>query len=111
MDKLLSEISINSSNILIGISKKLISIILILILMKIATMVLNRIINSFFNKREIGKFSIEQRRADTLSTILKSVSRYTIYFIGLMTIASLFTNVTSLIAVASVGSLAIGFGA
>ena len=46
-----------------------------------------------------------------LSTILKSVLGYIIYFIGFLTIASQFVDVTSLIAVAGVGSLAIGFGA
>lgn len=79
--------------------------------MKVATIIANKLINSFFKKKEIGRFSIEQRRADTLSTILKSVFRYAIYFIGIMTIAGFFVEVTSLIAVAGVGSLAIGFGA
>ena len=99
------------SNLMVGFSKRFFTIILIMVAMKLATILINRLIDGFFKKREIGKFSIEQRRADTLSTILKSVFRYTIYFIGFMTIASFFVDVTSLIAVAGVGSLAIGFGA
>lgn len=107
MENLLQKLNIDFMDVF----KTIIGIILILIAMKIATIIANRLIDRFFKKKEIGKFSIEQRRADTLSTILKSVVRYTIYFIGIMTIASFFADVTSLIAVAGVGSLAIGFGA
>lgn len=109
--KLLIDLNINSSRIIIAGSKKILSIILILITIKIAIAIINKLIYSFFKKKSTGRFSIEQRRADTLVTILKSIARYTIYFIGLITIASLFIDVTSLIAVAGVGSLAVGFGA
>lgn len=96
---------------MLGFSKKFLTIILILVGMKVATTLSNRLINGFFKKRDIGRFSMEQRRADTLSTILKSFFRYTIYFIGIISIASFFVDKTSLMAVAGVGSLAIGFGA
>lgn len=55
---------------------------------------------------------ISERKQQTLSEVLASVTKYTVWFIALCSILSNFgINMTSLIAVASVGSVAIGFGA
>ncbi|NNA37678.1 mechanosensitive ion channel, partial [Pseudomonas lundensis] len=91
--------------------KKLLGAILVFIAMSIAIRLGNKIIDKFFHRKSLGKISIEERRANTLSTILKSVFRYLIYFVGIVTIVGFFMDVTSIIAVAGVGGLAIGFGA
>src|SRR5690554_3310498 len=111
LGNILGEFGIETSNILLSGARRLGIIVGILIAMKIALSILNRLIDRFFENKKIGKFSMEERRANTLSNILKSILRYTIYFLGFMTIAGLFVDVTSILAVAGVGSLAIGFGA
>jgi len=55
---------------------------------------------------------VEERRLKTLASILKSVLRYTVYFIAGMTILdTLGVPMTSIIATAGIGGLAVGFGA
>lgn len=58
------------------------------------------------------RFYLEEKRARTLSTLLKSIIQYTIYFITLVMILQEFNiDTTSIIAGAGVIGLAIGFGA
>lgn len=55
---------------------------------------------------------ISERKANTLATVCKSVARYFIYFIVLCQILSVFKiNISSILTIAGVGSVAIGFGA
>lgn len=54
------------------------------------------------------------KRVDTLMTLTRSIARYVVYFIALLLILNQFglaRSMSSLIAAAGVGSLAIGFGA
>ena len=100
----LLEVGVEPSSILVGGFRRVISIILILIAMKVLMGIGNRVIQGFFERGEVGRFSIEERR-QTPFNHPKSVLGYIIYFIGFLTIASQFVDVTSLIAVAGVGSL------
>lgn len=55
---------------------------------------------------------ISERKRETLTVVLSSVIKYIVYFITICSILTTFgINITSLITVAGVGSVAIGFGA
>lgn len=108
---ILDKFDIDPSELFGIVLGKIVLIVIVLILMKVVVKIGNRFINGFFQKKTSNRFSIEERRAHTLSAILKSVYRYVVYFIGIITIVGSFVDVTSLLAVAGVGSLAIAFGA
>lgn len=92
--------------------KKLISVSVVLILMIITIHVGDKLIEKAV-KKQIDtnfKFSIDSRKANTIGTLLKSILRYSVYFIGITTILSIiFGNISW--AFASVGGVAIGLGA
>lgn len=91
---------------------KLIKVILIFISIRILIKVSHVIIDRFFIKEKIFKIRMEERKAKTLSTIIKSLSKYTIYFIGLVIVLDIFGIPTaSILATAGVGGIAVGFGA
>lgn len=55
---------------------------------------------------------ISERKRETLTVVLSSVIKYIVYFIAICSILTTFgVNIASLITVAGVGSVAIGFGA
>ncbi len=92
--------------------EKFAKIIVILALVKITLKISYLLINNFFKKQNKFKFKIEKKKADTLSAVLKSVIRYTLYFIAIVPILEVFDiNTTAILATISVGGLAIGFGA
>ena len=96
----------------LNIIEKFIKIIIIFIIIKIVTRISYVLIERFFKKQQDLKVSIEERKANTLSNILKSLCKYTFYFIGSVPILDIFgIKATSVIATAGVGGLAIGFGA
>lgn len=96
----------------LNIIEKFIKIIIIFIIIKIVTRISYVLIERFFKKQQDLKVSIEERKANTLSNILKSLCKYTFYFIGSVPILDTFgIKATSVIATAGVGGLAIGFGA
>lgn len=89
-----------------------IKIILILIGAKIAIKFSNIIIDKFFESRKKFKLTLEDNRVHTLTGILKSIIRYSIYFIAFMPILETMNiDVKALITAAGIGGLAIGFGA
>lgn len=92
--------------------RKLIVIMIIVILMAIIIKVGDRIINRAVKRQKDTKFkfSIDSRKANTIGTLLKSILRYSVYFIGITTIlSSIFGNISW--AFASVGGVAVGLGA
>ncbi|KXG73886.1 putative MscS family protein YkuT [Thermotalea metallivorans] len=91
---------------------KLVKIVLILFVAIIAIRFMNVVVDKFFNNREKLKIIGEEKRFNTLKGITKSILRYTIYFIAFTPILeTLGVKVSSLIAAAGIGGLAIGFGA
>ncbi|MGM0396426.1 MAG: mechanosensitive ion channel family protein [Bacillota bacterium] len=91
---------------------KFITIILIFIGMIIIVKLANRIIGRTLTNKSFSKFQISDRRRDTLTSILKKVVKYTLFFIGIvMALEILNINTASIIATAGIGGLAIGFGA
>ena len=102
-----SQPSVNMSPI-----EKLLKIILIFIAIKILVKIAYVLIENFFKREQTLKLRMESRKAKTLSAIIKSLSKYIIYFIGLIIILDIFgIPTTSILATAGVGGLAVGFGA
>ncbi|QZY55118.1 mechanosensitive ion channel family protein [Crassaminicella profunda] len=87
-------------------------IILIFIAMILAVRFSNMAVNKFFANREKFKIGGEEKRINTIKGIVNSIVRYTIYFVAFTPILqTIGINISSLIAAAGIGGLAIGFGA
>lgn len=90
----------------------LIKAVLILIITKIFVKILSSIIEKFFERQKNSRFGINNRRADTLSELLKSIIRYVMYFIAIVWILDVLGfEIKTVLAVTSVAGVAIGFGA
>ena len=82
----------------------IISIIVCIILVRVAAAVIDKAFNA--------SQKISERKRKTLASVTKSVIKYLLYFFTVCHILTVFgVDITSIIAVASVGSVAIGFGA
>ncbi|MCR2044382.1 mechanosensitive ion channel family protein [Anaerosalibacter massiliensis] len=91
---------------------KLIKIALIFLLVKIGIKIFNTIIDKSMERKSRLKFGVDEKKANTLAAILKNLSKYVFYFIGLVPALELFgIKTTSILATAGIGGLAIGFGA
>ena len=92
---------------------KFIAIIIILVVAKIALSVINKLIEKSLTPLKKSKnYKKRISRANTLIPLLRSVSKYVIYFIsGVMVLRELGVDTTAIIASAGVVGLAIGFGA
>lgn len=70
----------------------------------------NKIINRFVKKQKTLKFSLDDKKATTVGTILNSILRYTVYFLGVFAIIEiLFGRIGSIFA--GLGGAVIGLGA
>ncbi len=85
----------------------------ILLLCAILIRISRRALKHFFHKQtERSRMALTQRKADTLNSITASFLKYVIYFIGIFAILKqLGVSDSSLVVVASAGSVAIGLGA
>jgi len=96
----------------LNVLEKAIKIIAILIIVRITIKISYIIIDKFFQKQQKFKFRMEERKANTLAVILKSISKYVLYFIAIVPILEVFgISPASVLAAAGIGGLAIGFGA
>lgn len=88
-------------------------VVLILIGCRILVAIGRRMINKAFQiKSSHSRFQPDEGRIKTLDKLMQNILRYTIYFVGIMMILSLFgVNTASLIASAGVLGLAVSFGA
>jgi len=95
-----------------AIGLKIIKIILIWIVANILIRVGSFLIRSFFDSQARSRVSINKTKNETLKALIKSILRYTVYFIAvLMVLGELGVNTSSILATAGIGGLAIGFGA
>ncbi|WP_238886545.1 mechanosensitive ion channel family protein [Clostridium sp. YIM B02551] len=96
---------------LFNIAWGIVKILVILILMYLAVRIGNYIIEKFVHKQiksEI-RFTMDEKKANTVGEVLKSILRYSVYFIGGIGIfANLFSGVS--LTFASIGGVALGFG-
>lgn len=107
----LGNLSITPEQITNGLFK-IIRIIFILVVMYLAIKLGSSIIHKFMERQRKSdlKFTLDERRSRTLEAILKSILRYVVYFLGIVTIISLiFGNIV--LTFAGIGGVAIGFGA
>lgn len=88
----------------------IVKIIFILIISKLAITVLNKVISKVF--RLYPRFKMDDRKANTLIGILKSVTKYLVYLImGISILETLNVPTQPILATAGLGGIAIGFGA
>lgn len=95
----------------LNIYGKLVKIVIIIVVTRLLINIINRIIDRTSNSRRIIHESMTMSRANTLGEILKSVIKYILYFIAMITILDMFINTASILATAGIGGVAIGFGA
>lgn len=91
---------------------KLIRIIGILILMYLVIKIGSKIINRVMERQRKSnlKFTLNEKRSNTLGAVLKSILRYSVYFFGIVGILTQIFGTISL-TFAGIGGVAIGFGA
>ncbi len=97
---------------LMTLLSRIIKIIIIIVIMSLLIKLGNAIINKIVKKQieSNTKFSLDEKKAYTFGSILKSILRYTVYFIGITAVLTVIFGPIS-ITLASVGGVAIGFGA
>ena len=92
-----------------NIIDKIFRVIIIIIIMNITIKLGNKIINLFV-KRQIKsntRFKMDSQKAKTVGTVLKSVLKYSTYFLGIaLIIGELFSNLS--VAVAGIGTFTVG---
>lgn len=114
MDKVLNfiEIFFKNSKGELNILGKCIKIIIIFIVIKVLTKIVYVIIDRTMGKRKKNIFNADEKKLNTLSTVLKNIVKYVFYFIGLVMVLDMFNiSTSSILATAGIGGLAIGFGA
>lgn len=85
-------------------------IIFIIIFWRIAISMLNKVIDKFF--KFSPKLKMDEKKSNTLTGLMKSLVKYTIYIIMIISILNVMNIPTqSILAAAGIGGLAIGFGA
>lgn len=90
---------------------RILFIILILILARIGMYLGSMLVERTFRLR-VGRVGFDERRANTLKTILKSILQYAIYFIAAITIMDeLNIPIAAVLSAAGILGLAVGFGA
>ena len=98
---------ISTENV-ISVILKIIACIAVICIFSIIIKILNKVVKKFIYAH--NKFS--ERKAKTLNTVCSSIIRYTFYFFAICQILTIFgVDVTSFVAVAGIGSVAIAFGA
>ncbi len=100
-------------NYVMEMGRNSLTIIFVLIAGFISVKIGKIMIHNFFStQKKMQKYKMSDRKADTLSTLLISILRYTVYFIIIVNILALFNvKMESVLAVAGVGGIAVGFGA
>ena len=90
----------------------IINAMLIIVVARISIKLMQKTVDTFFKSQEKLKYKIDIPRVETMKGLIKSIIKYTIYFIAITAILKLFgTDVTALITAAGIGGLAFGFGA
>lgn len=90
----------------------IIKAITILVVAKISIKLIQKAIDVFFESQAKLKYKVDIPRVETMKGLMKSIIKYTIYFIAVTAIFRSFgTDVTALITAAGIGGLAFGFGA
>jgi len=87
-------------------------ILITMVLAKTAIWISGNFIHSIFSIKGYSKLQLDESKKKTLTSLLKSILRYVIYFVAGINILEVFgINTTSLLTAAGIGGLAVGFGA
>ncbi len=89
---------------------KVVKILLIIILMIAVIKIGNSIINRMVERQKNFKFSLDEKKSQTLGLVLQSILRYTVYFVGVFGILEAMFGTIGL-TLAGMGGVAVGFGA
>lgn len=97
---------------LIVIGQNIIKILLVIMAVKLSIRLLGTFSDKFYKRQAESRFVDDPKKTMTMNALTKSVITYTLYFIGLTTIITIIgIPVSSILATAGIGGLAIGFGA
>lgn len=88
---------------------KVLAICFAIVAMYLAIKVGSKIIDKTVRNQRKFKFSLDEKKARTIGAVLKSILRYTVYFLGIGFILTEIFGTISL-TLASIGGVAIGFG-
>lgn len=99
----------NLSSVTNKIISNSIKVILILIFMTVIIKVATSLIDKFVSKQKNMRISFDEKKANTLGELLKSIVKYSVYFIGVMSILNTVFGTIS-ITFAGIGGVAIGLG-
>ena len=97
-------------NVSILLEKMLLSVV-VLVAVAISLNVFHKIIDGIFNDNKPGIEVREARRLVTLNNVVKTFTRASVWIVAIIMILGQYMDVGSLIAVAGIGTVAIGFGA
>lgn len=87
-----------------------VKVVVVIAIGRISISIFNRIIMNFF--KLYPKFKMDEKKSTTLSGILKSMVKYTVYVIMIISVLNVLNIPTApLLATAGLGGLAVGFGA
>ena len=91
---------------------KFILVIIIFTVMCLIIKIGNKLIDKIMNRQAESnmRFSMDKKKAITLNAVLKSILKYSVYFIGVLSIMSMFFSGIS-VTFAGIGGAALGFGA
>lgn len=96
----------------LNILGKLVVIVLIFISIIVINKIISGIIDKTLDRKKGSNLLMNDKRANTLGSVLKKIVYYTLLFIGIMIVLDMFNIPTaSILATAGIGGLAIGFGA
>lgn len=100
----------NLSSVTNKVISNSIKVILILIFMTVIIKLAISLIDKFVSKQKNMRISFDEKKANTLGELLKSIVKYSVYFIGVMSILNTVFGTIS-ITFAGIGGVAIGLGA
>lgn len=88
------------------------NIILIFVLAKITTKIINKLIVKFFKNQSKLGINTSEQKAKTLTELLKNITMYVVYFVAIIwALQVMGVAPSTILAVAGAGSVAIGLGA
>lgn len=85
-----------------------ITIFIVLFVLKLGNKIIDKLVARQVYKNNL--FSIDDRKASTIGTLLKSMLRYTVYIIGIISVAGIVIGGPLPLAFASIGGVALGLG-
>jgi moderate conductance mechanosensitive channel len=95
------------NGIVISMFKTIVIIALTIFAVKVGSFAIKK----FFQKQKSFRFGIDSKKIDTVSTLLVSIYKYTIYLIAIVMILSDIFELKSVLATAGIGGIVVGLGA